>query len=167
MGVANDIVASWRRPAQVMRGLLAAGQREDRALAFLMLACFLIFVAQWPTLSRQAFEDPSVPLQARIGGALFGWLFWAPILSYGLAALTRIAAMPFGGRGTWYTARLALFWSLLAATPGWLFYGMITGFIGPGPAANVVGAVLLFAFLSIWGITLRVAETEGMRDVTP
>ncbi|MEC7668511.1 MAG: YIP1 family protein, partial [Pseudomonadota bacterium] len=32
MPVTTDIVASYRRPAQVMRRLLSAGTREDRAL---------------------------------------------------------------------------------------------------------------------------------------
>lgn len=153
-------MATWRNPRRVMRRHLATGQREDRALIFLMAACGLIFVAQWPELSRQAFLDPEIPLQARIGGALFGWLFWAPVLFYGLAAGSRIIAMPFGGKGTWFTARLALFWTLLATTPGWLFYGLISGFIGPGPAKTLVGAALLFAFLAIWGISFREAETN-------
>lgn len=160
MGVSADIVASWRRPRAVMRRLLAMGVREDRALAFLIGACGLIFVAQWPDLSRQAFLDPSVPLQARIGGALFGWLFWAPVLLYALAALSRILAMALGGHGTWYGARLALFWALLASTPGWLLHGLVAGLIGPGPAETLVGAGLLFAILALWGICLREAESN-------
>lgn len=160
------MVASWRRPKDVMRKQLAMGVREDRALMYLMLGCLLIFVAQWPVLSRLAFEDPSIPLQARIGGALFGWLFWAPILLYALAAVTRIIAKLLGGRGTWYTARLALFWSVLASTPAWLLLGLTGGFVGPGPAQQLVGAILILAFLSIWGICLRVAETEPSAATT-
>ncbi len=160
MSVSTDMVATWRRPRQVMRRHLAMGQREDRALAFLMGACGLIFVAQWPDLSRQAFEDPEIPLQARIGAALFAWLFWAPVLFYALAALSRIVAMLFRGKGTWYTARLALFWTLMATTPGWLFHGLVSGFIGPGPAKQLVGALLLFAILTIWSICFRESETN-------
>jgi len=159
MSVASDIAATWWRPRVVMRKLLAMGPREDRALMVLLLACFLIFVAQWPLLSRQAFEDPSVPLRARIGGALMAWMFWMPVVCYGLAAATRLVAMAFGGRGTWYSARLALFWSLLAAAPAWLLRGMVAGFIGPGPALQLADAALLLAFLTFWGICLRVAET--------
>ncbi len=167
MGVAADIAASWRRPKAVMEKHLAMGQREDRALMFLMLACFLIFIAQWPVLSRQAHLDPSVPLQARIGGALMGWLFWAPLLAYALAALTRLVAKLFGGQGSWYSARLALFWALLASSPAWLLYGMVAGFVGPGAALQLVGAGLLLAFLSIWGICLRVAESQPEGQPSP
>lgn len=83
-----------------------------------------------------------------------------PLLAYAIAAVTRLIARLFGGQGTWYSARLALFWALLATTPAWLFHGLVRGFIGPGPAEQLVGAGLLLAFLSIWGICLREAETS-------
>lgn len=158
MSVTGDIVATWRRPRQVMRKLLDMGQREDRALMFLIVACGLIFVAQWPALSRAAYLDPSVPLDARIGGALFAWFFVMPVTCYGIAALSRLVARALGGRGTWYAARLALFWSLLAATPAWLLYGLVAGFIGPGVGEQITGALLAVVFLSFWGISLREAE---------
>jgi hypothetical protein len=160
MSVARDIVASWRRPAQVMRRLLDMGRREDRALMFLMLGCALIFVSQWPLISRQAALDPDgAPLQARLAITFFAWLMVWPIGFYGIGSLTHLIARAFGGRGTWYSARLALFWALLASSPGWLFYGLVAGFVGPGSAQQVTGALLLLAFLTIWGICLRVAET--------
>src|SRR6056297_601672 len=55
-------------------------------------------------------------------------------------------------------SRLALFWTLLATTPAWLLHGLVRGFIGPGPAEQLVGAGLLLAFVTIWGICLREAE---------
>jgi hypothetical protein len=167
MPVSTDIVASWRRPRAIMRKHLAMGRREDRALMFLMLGCGLIFVAQWPQLSRAAYLDPSVPLDARIGGALFAWLFWGPLLAYGLAAITRLVALPLGGRGTWYSARLALFWALLASSPAWLLYGLVSGFLGPGPAQQVTGGFLVLAFGAIWGLSLIEAEREPEASAAP
>ena len=52
MALTVDIVRTWRAPRAVIRGLLNQGRREDRAVAFVMIACFLIFVAQWPRLKR-------------------------------------------------------------------------------------------------------------------
>ncbi|MBN2905269.1 MAG: YIP1 family protein [Rhodobacteraceae bacterium] len=159
MSVVRNIVASWRRPRAAMRALLAVGQREDRALVYLMLACFLIFVAQWPRLSREAYLDPEIPLEARLGAALMGWMFLAPLFFYGMAALSHLASRGFGGTGTWYGARLALFWALLAVSPVWLLHGLVAGFIGAGPALGVVATVLSVAFLAIWLLSL--AEAEG------
>lgn len=167
MAVTSDIVATWRRPARVMRKLLAMGRREDRALAILIAACFVIFIAQWPRLSREAFFDPTVPLEARLGAALFGWIFLMPLFAYGLGAVTHLVGKLFGGRGSWYSARFALFWSLLAASPAWLLYGLVAGFIGPGPEQTVAGVILLVAFLSIWGISLREAERAPEADTSP
>lgn len=160
MAVTTDIVATWRRPGAVMRRLLSMGRREDRALAMLLAACLIIFVAQWPRLSREVFFDPSVPLEARLGGALFGWFFIFPLLAYALAAASHVLALLVRGRGTWYSSRLALFWSLLATSPAFLFYGMVAGFIGPGPEQRIAGGVLVVAFLAIWGLSLREAERE-------
>jgi len=163
MALTNDIVASYRTPRRVIRRLLAAGVREDRALFYLMLACGLIFVAQWPRLSRQAALDDSVPLEALLGGALMGWLFVAPLALYLLAGLSRLLARLVGGRGSWYSARLALFWSLLAAAPLWLFNGLVAGLVGPGPALTATGFAALAAFLAIWIASL----TETERPETP
>ncbi len=162
MSVTRDIVRSWRRPREVMRRHLALGRREDRALIFLMVACIIIFVGQWPRLSREAFFDPSMPLDARLGGALFGWLFVAPLAFYVIAALSHMVARLFGGRGSWFGARLALFWSLLAASPLWLLVGLVAGFIGPGVELSVTGAIALLAFLVIWILSL--VEAESGRD---
>lgn len=158
MAVTGDIAAMYRRPRAVVRRLLAMGEREDRALIWLIVACGLIFVAQWPRLSREAHLNPDVPLQALLGGALMGWLFLAPLILYAVAAASRIVAGLIGGQGTWYTARLALFWSLLAAVPLWLLTGMVAGFIGPGPALRLTGGVALGVFLLFWGLSL--VETE-------
>lgn len=132
---------------------------------YLMLACGLIFVSQWPGISRSAALNPDgPPLQALLAITFFSWLMVWPILFYAIAALLRVVARVVGGKGTWYSARLALFWTLLATSPAWLFYGLIMGFIGPGPAANLVGGFLLLAFGVIWSISMWEAETIPERE---
>ena len=158
MSVSNDIARTYIRPAEVIRRRMGDEPREDRALAVLMSACLLIFVAQWPRLARDAHFDPSVALDARIGGALLAWVFIVPLALYGVAAVTHLAARVFGGRGTWFRARFALFWALLAASPLWLLHGLVAGLIGPGPGLSLVGLLALGAFLVFWGVGFAVAE---------
>lgn len=160
MSVTADIRASWRRPRAVIRRQLAGGQREDRALAYLMGACLLIFVAQLPRLAREAHLDSSIPLDARLQAALLGWLMFAPLLFYGIAALSHLTAKALGGQGSWFGARLALFWALLASVPLWLLQGLVAGFIGPGAALTLAGIILLAGFGLIWLLSL--AEAEGI-----
>ncbi len=168
MSVSRDIVASWRRPRQVLRSMLNHGRREDRAIAFVMIACFLMFVGQWPKLSREAFLDPSVPLQARLAITFFAMMMVLPLMLYVFAGISHVVAKLFRGRGTFYSARLALFWSLLVAAPLFLLNGLVAGFIGQGSASDATGLVTLLGFLVIWLACLIEAErapeavTEGV-----
>ncbi|PKP71572.1 MAG: YIP1 family protein [Alphaproteobacteria bacterium HGW-Alphaproteobacteria-4] len=167
MAIVPNIFRSWRQPRVVMRALLAQGPREDRALATLMAACAIVFVSLWPAQSRLAFLDAAlpeaqrIPLEARIAGAAFGAIFVLPLLAYTLAALSHIVARAFGGRGSGWRVRMALFWSMLAVAPAVLLQGLVAGFIGPGAALNLVGLVLAAGFFAIWGASLRVAEFEA------
>ncbi|MCV2876891.1 YIP1 family protein [Rhodobacteraceae bacterium XHP0102] len=158
MSVTRDIVASWRSPRAVIRAMLDRGRREDRAIAFVMIACFLLFVAQWPSLSREAFLDPSVPLQARLSITFFSMMMVMPLMLYILAALSHVLAKITRGRGSFYSARLALFWSLLVTSPLFLLYGLVAGFIGQGPAMTAMGVVTLLGFFAIWLSCLFEAE---------
>lgn len=157
MPLTTDIVATYRRPRAVMRRLLELGPREDRALAFMMGGCVVVFISQWPVAARRAHLE-GLELNALLGASLMAWVFLAPLLMYGVAALSHGVARLFGGQGTFYGARLALFWSFLAATPLMLLNGLVGGFIGPGPALSLVGLVWLGVFLWFWGATLSVAE---------
>ena len=143
-----------------MRRLLDQGRREDRALAILMGACALYFVSRLPALARDAHLQ-NAELNPLLGGALFGWLFIAPLLMYGIAAVSHMVARALGGRGSWYGARMALFWSLLASSPLVLLNGLVAGFVGAGPGLTLVGLAWVGVFLWFWFAGLRVAERGG------
>lgn len=173
MPVVPDILASWRRPRAVIARKLAAGVREDRAIATLMGACGLIFVAQWPGLAREAHltrlaaEAAGTPLdqvptlQALMGARLLALVFIAPLVFYALALLSHGVARLFGGRGSGYGARLALFWALFCTTPAMLLQGLVGGFLGAGPAATVVGLGVLALFVYLWINMLIEAEKNA------
>ena len=158
MAVTDDIAASYLRPRAVIRRKLQAGVREDRALATLIGASALIFLGQWPGLARAAHLDPSQPLDARMAGALLGTLFLLPPLAYGIAGLSHLAARALGGRGSYFAARLALFWALLAVAPVMLLQGLMRGFLGDGAGTVTIGVMVLGVFLWIWGSMLAEAE---------
>lgn len=160
MSVTTDIVRTYRAPRQVVAGWLSGGEREDRAFAVLFAACLIIFVSRWPVAAREAYLDPSIPFDARVGGQLMALIFIFPLIAYGLAAVTHLLAKLVGGKGSWYGARIALFWALLAASPLWLLYGLTEGFIGPGPALTLTQVAALAAFLAFWTAGLWEAETK-------
>lgn len=157
MPVTADITATYRGPGRVIGRLLDAGQREDRALVILMAFCVLMFIAQMPRLAREAHLN-GTDLNMLMGGALMAWVFIAPLALYLLAAVSHLVARLFGAKGSWYGARLALFWALLASSPLILLHGLVAGFIGPSPALSLVGAVWLGVFAWFWIAGLVRAE---------
>lgn len=159
MPVVPDILRTWRDPRAVIRSRLSDGVREDRALATVMGACALMFVAQWPRLARESYFDASIPLEARLGGALLGVVFLLPLALYLIAAASHVVARVFGGKGSWFSARLALFWALLAVTPALMFHGLLQGFLGQTGATRVVGGLVLLSFLYLWIRMLIEAES--------
>lgn len=146
MSITADIVRTYRSPGAVVEEYAARGEGEDRAFIVLMIACGLIFLAQWPRLSREAYLTER-PLDMMIGGALMAWIFVAPLLLYALAAVSIAILRAIGRRPRPAAARFAVFWALLCASPLWLLYGVAAGFVGPSPTLDLVGAVAFGAFL--------------------
>ncbi|PSL19318.1 YIP1 family protein [Shimia abyssi] len=149
MSVTRDMVATYRGPHRVVARLLSMGQREDRALVYLMAGCGVVFIAQWPRLAREAHLTGQ-ELNALLGGTLLAWLFIAPLLLYILSFMSHLILRAVGRRQTSYGARVALFWALLAASPLMLLHGLIAGFIGPGAGLSAVGLIWLILFLWFW-----------------
>ncbi len=164
MAITRDITATYRGPARVMRRLLSMGQREDRALMFVMVACVFVFVSQMPRLARTAHLTGQ-ELDMLLGGALFGWVFLAPLMLYLVAALSHLIARGLGGQGDWFGARLALFWALLASSPLILLHGLVAGMIGPGPGLQAIGLLWLVIFGWFWFSCLRQAERPPREPV--
>lgn len=156
MAVTTDIVASWRGPRAVMRRLLAMGPNEGRALAILLAGCAVTFIAQWPRLARAAHLQAQ-ELTPMLGGALLAWLIIAPLAFYALAFVAHLFCRVLGARGAAWRARLALFWSWLAASPGLLLNGLVAGFVGPGLALSGAGTLWLAVFAWFFVSGLREA----------
>lgn len=157
MAVTVDMVRAHTRPRLVMRKLLAMGVREDRALAMLMAACFIMLAAQWPWRAREAHMTGQT-LTDLIQNDVYALIFFLPLVAYGIAALTHIIAKIFRGQGDWYGARLAMFWAMLASTPLLVLAGLVKGFVGLGIQNTVVGAAWFIMFLFIWINNLWEAE---------
>ena len=157
MAVTRDIVEAHLRPRRVMARLLRMGQREDRVLAMLMGGCIILFVSQWPYRARQAHLTGET-LTDHIQHDAVGLIFVLPLLAYGVAALLRLISRIFGAKADYYSARLAMFWALLASSPALVLAGMVKGFIGLGAANSIVGALWLLVFLWVLGNSLIEAE---------
>lgn len=155
MSVTNDILATYRKPGETVRRLIATGPREDRSLAILMAASVLNFVARTPVLARAAGLDPAVPLQARLGITLFVALFIVPLLAYAAALLLHLGARVLGRQGQGWHARIAFFWALLAIAPAMLLQGLIEAIQGHGTISRLSGLLIFGLFVWFVGAGLR------------
>lgn len=157
MALIPDILGSWRNPAKVLRRHLQRPQSEPFAFTFLVTFLLISFVAQWPGASRAAHLQPDQPMVQTLVATGLALLATIP-LWYGLAALSRLLAQILGGKGTWYGARLALFWALVTISPAMLLQGLTSGFLGQGPQATALNVVIGLAFLTLWFLMLKEAE---------
>ena len=163
MSVVLDILRTYRAPRETLGRRIGTEAREDRALAVLMGACVLIFVAQWPKLARDAHLDPSVGFDARFAGALFAWLLMAPLIFYVLALIVHGALRLVGRPATGFAVRMGLFWGLLAASPLFLLTGLTAGFVGPGPALTVISGLALGGLVVFWIAGLQLAAGQASK----
>jgi len=150
MPVSRDIGRMYRHPRRVVGELASMGQREDRAIAWLMIGCFVFFLAQLPVMQRSAVLDEADFQQSVVYG-FFVWLMIAPLIFYGIAFLAYLVTRALRSTATVYGARLAVFWGWLAATPVALFYGLLVGFNGADQiGTQIIGALWLAVLIWFW-----------------
>ncbi|PCD76786.1 YIP1 family protein [Pseudothioclava arenosa] len=159
MAATEDILRSYRAPRAVVRSHLARKRSEMRVFSFLIAGLIVIFIAQWPRLSRFAFEHPDQPLTGLMVGTGLGLLAAIPLF-YLMAAGAVLLSRGFGGAGNWYGGRLSLFWAMLAISPLMLLQGLVAGFIGAGPQLGIVSLLVFAVFFAIWIAGLRVTQFE-------
>jgi Yip1 domain len=170
MGAEGSLVGAIFRgysdPRASMARQFAAGPSEPRALVYVLIACVLGLVASLPNALRVsgsiAAEDA---VSAAIAAHLFGYLFLAPLLLYGVAALVHLSARAFGGRGGFLEARMALAWALLLGVPIALALSLL-GVVVPialGPAGLPAIELMRYAGLAfwLWLFAACLAEAEG------
>lgn len=150
MSLVADIALTWRAPRRGVRRQLDAAQGEVRAIVLVMLGCLMLFVSQWPVHARAAYYQPDIPLGGRLAGAGVALLMLMPLVLYAIAGFSRLVMGLFGASGSFFGARLALFWALLCASPLWLLYGLTAGFLGDGAAVPLTGGLALAAFFIFW-----------------
>lgn len=157
MSASTELIATWTAPRAALRRHLARGVSEPFAFSLLLIFLILAFVGQWPVAARDAHFAGDASSAPRIFAKALAVLATIP-LWYGLAAVSRLVARALGGQGSWYSARIALFWALATVGPLMLLQGLVAGMIGTGPALVAVSSVTGIAFLWLWLTMLHEAE---------
>ena len=159
MAVTTDILASWRDPRASIRRHMARGRSEAFAFSLLFVFLILAFVAQAPQAARDAYLAGETAVSPRLLARALAILATIPVW-YALAAISRLVAGAMGGQGSWYSARLALFWALAVVSPAMLLHGLVAGMIGPGAALTALSILVGLAFFWLWLTMLREVERK-------
>ena len=138
MSVVSNVLYTYRSPSKAFELMYSRPASEATSLGYLMGACFLTYVAQWPYLARQAHLE-EFNLQTSLAASLLAWLLIAPLLLYTLAIVLYFFHKLFKGSKSSAQIRMGLFWSFLAATPIMMLFGLVKGFLGDGTAESIVG----------------------------
>ena len=166
-GLVAAVIAAWPNFRQSIAKQLDAPKSEARLLAYVYIASFLGFVASIPEVAALASRTEATLVQLMFG-RLFSALFFAPLFFYMLAGSSHFLLKLFGGKGSYYDARLALFWALLVATPLLLVLSVLRAFLPPLASVDlpmVISTIGFVGFAWIWANCL--AEAEALKRAWP
>ena len=142
------ILANYRSPKKAFTEKLSEGISETKVFIWLLIACFLQFLARLPLLSREAHLDIDGPsLVSLIGGVLIGSIFLAPLVFYVFSMLLCLVVRFWFRDLKWIYFRGAFFWSLLAISPLVLVRGVLVGVLGSSFYINVLSILVFLYFI--------------------
>ncbi|MEO1551449.1 MAG: hypothetical protein AAFR93_13630 [Pseudomonadota bacterium] len=162
----SSIWQAWRDVRASMRTQMALPKEENRLLFYVFLGCALGFVAGLPAaLSQARLIEEEGAVTGVLVGRLFASIFFAPLALYGVSAIATVITRAFGGKGSFYTGRLALFWAVLVSLPILL----VSGALGAAPLSpNVLGWISFAAYaVFLWVWSQCIAEGFGLRSGLP
>lgn len=166
-GLVAAVIAAWPNFRQSTALQLAAPKSEARLLAYIYIASFLGFVASIPEVAALSIETDNTLIQL-LFGRLFSALFFAPLFFYLIAGLGHFLLARIGGKGSYYDARLALFWALLVATPLLLVLALVRAFLPLVASFDLhmlISATGFGGFSWIWANCF--AEAEKLNHAVP
>ncbi len=162
----GEMLAAWNDLRGSIRRQMDLHPREATITAYIMFGCFGIFLGFLPRLfATDLSNSPDQSLAAGVVIWLFVVMFFAPLFFYGLSALTHLVAKQFGGKGTYYTARLSMGWMLVVTVPLILIktlFGSIVLNSGIG-GLQLLNLLLISAMVYVYAVFIH--ETEGFRSL--
>ncbi|MBL4749206.1 MAG: YIP1 family protein [Amylibacter sp.] len=115
MSLIGDMMRSYRAPRGVMQAQVERGITEPQTLFYAMLFGMMNLIANYPRAAYNA-PDPDT-LAGMMAGLFIAYVFFLPLVLFGLAAIIHWVILRFGGQATWGQARRAMIWSTVTMIP--------------------------------------------------
>lgn len=157
------MLGAWADLRGSMRAELGREPSEGRLLFHVMFAGLFRFAGAAMALAYGPL-GPTIPpdeFRGRIAASFVVILLFLTLLYYAVAATGGALARTFGGTGSWYDSRAALFWAALVAAPALLAAKLLALLLAdfPGP---VVGSVEMLGEAAFaWTTAHCFAEAHG------
>lgn len=108
------------------RSFIASAPSEGRLLFLALLSDVIFFLARSISMVVLPPDEVRLALPEFIGLGLVVAFLFRTALFYVIAALAKILSLPFGGKGSWYATRCAIFWAALVSAPVEIFASALT-----------------------------------------
>lgn len=123
MSLIGDISRAYRAPSNAMQIQVERGITEPQTLFYGMLFGVFNLIANYPRVSLTASDQDM--LTGMMAGLFIAYIFFLPLMLYGLAAVIHWSFLKFNGQATWGEARRALNWSAIVTVPFILATGVL------------------------------------------
>ncbi len=108
------------------RSFINSRPSEGRLLFLALLSDVIFFLARSISMVVLPPDEVRLALPHFVGLGLVVAFLFRTSLFYVIAAIGNIISRAFGGEGTWYTTRCAVFWAALVSAPVEVFAAIVT-----------------------------------------
>ncbi len=121
MSLIGDIAGAYRAPRASMQMQMERGITEPQTLFYGMLFGVINLIASFPRVILSAPDQDT--FTGMMAGLFISYVFFLPLMLYGLAGLLHWVMLKFKGQGTYPEIRRALNWSAVVTIPFVLLSG--------------------------------------------
>ena len=155
MSLIGDIAGAYRAPRSSMRVQIERGITEPQTLFYGMFFGVINLIASFPrTILSAPDQDTFTGMMA---GLFVSYIFFLPLMLYGLAGLLHWVLLKFKAQGTYPEMRRALNWAAVVTTPFVLLSGAFYIFDNNTLTSTLN---LIVAIIFIWQLRSTSLEVE-------
>lgn len=163
---ADRVLDAWADMRWSTRSLIESRPSEGRLLFLALLSDVIFFLSRALSLVVAPPEEIGARLPDHVGFGLVLAFLVRTSFFYVAAAAAVIVSRPFGGRGSWYETRCAVFWAAFVSAPVEALGAAVTGVaVWAGAAEGWLAETPYFLGPIAFGFFLSagVAEAQGFR----
>ena len=155
MSLIGDIAGAYRAPSNSMQAQMERGITEPQTLFYGMLFGVINLIASFPRVILSAPDQDT--FTGIMAGLFISYVFFLPLMLYGLAGLLHWVMLKFKAHGTYPEMRRALNWAAVVTTPLILISGA-SYTLNNNVLTNTINVFVAIVF--IWQLRATTTQVE-------